>query len=79
MKIVVMKFGGTSLSDINQIKNVASIVNDNIKKYKLVIVLSAMAGVTDDLQKLIDGINYPCLQENDLIITSGEQVSVGLL
>ena len=79
MKIVVMKFGGTSLSDINRIKNVASIVNDNIKKYKLVIVLSAMAGVTDDLQKLIDGINYPCLQENDLVITSGEQVSVGLL
>ena len=74
-----MKFGGTSLADISRIKNVASIINDNIKKYKLVIVLSAMAGVTDDLQKLIDGINYPCLQESDLVITSGEQVSVGLL
>ena len=79
MKIVVMKFGGTSLADISRIKNVASIINDNIKKYKLVIVLSAMAGVTDDLQKLIDEINNPCLQENDLVITSGEQVSVGLL
>ena len=49
--------GGTSLSDINRIKNVPSIINDNIKKYKLVIVLSAMAGTTDNLQKLIDGFN----------------------
>ena len=38
-----------------------------------------MAGVTDDLQKLIDEINHHCSKENDLIITSGEQVSVGLL
>ena len=58
MKIVVMKFGGTSVADISRIKNVASIINDNFKKYKLVVVLSAMAGVTDDLQKLIDEINY---------------------
>ena len=32
-----------------------------------------MAGVTDDLQKLIDEINHICSQENDLVITSGEQ------
>ena len=79
MKIVVMKFGGTSLADISRIKNVASIIRDNFKKSKLVVVLSAMAGVTDNLQKLIDEINYPCPQENDLVITSGEQVAVGLL
>ena len=79
MKIVVMKFGGTSVSDISKIKNVASIINKNYKKYKLVIVLSAMAGVTNDLQKLIDQIDYPSSKENDLILTSGEQVTVGLL
>ena len=79
MKIVVMKFGGTSVADINKIKNVASIINKNYKKYKLVIVLSAMAGVTNDLQKLIDQVDYPSSKENDLVLTSGEQVTVGLL
>ena len=79
MKIVVMKFGGTSVADISKIKNVASIINKNYKKYKLVVVLSAMAGVTNDLQKLIDQIDYPSSKENDLVLTSGEQVTVGLL
>ena len=79
MKIVVMKFGGTSVADISRIKNVASIINNNYKKYKLVIVLSAMAGVTNDLQKLINQVDYPSSKENDLVLTSGEQVTVGLL
>ena len=79
MKIVVMKFGGTSVADISKIKNVASIIDKNYKKYKLIIVLSAMAGVTNDLQKLIDQIDYPSSKENDLVLTSGEQVTVGLL
>ena len=79
MKIVVMKFGGTSVADISKIKNVASIINKSYKKYKLVIVLSAMAGVTNDLQKLIDQIDYLPSKENDLVLTSGEQVTVGLL
>ena len=79
MKIVVMKFGGTSVADISRIKNVASIINDNYKKYKLVVVLSAMAGVTDNLQKLIEEINYPFSPESDLVLTSGEQVAVGVL
>jgi aspartate kinase len=79
MKIVVMKFGGTSVADIRKIKNVASIINKSYKKYKLVVVLSAMAGATNDLQKLIDQIDYPSSKENDLVLTSGEQVTVGLL
>jgi len=79
MKIVVMKFGGTSVADISRIKNVASIINDNYKKYKLVVVLSAMAGATNDLQKLIDQVDHSYSKENDLVLTSGEQVSIGLL
>ena len=74
-----MKFGGTSVANINCIKNVASIIKNQIKKYKLVVVLSAMAGVTDSLQKLIDEVDYPSSHNNDLVITSGEQVTVGLL
>ena len=79
MKIIVMKFGGTSVADINRIKNVASIIRNNFKKNKLVVVLSAMAGVTNNLQKLIDEVGHSSSEENDLVITSGEQVTVGLL
>ena len=79
MKIVVMKFGGTSVSDVKKINHVASIVKKNIKQNKLVIVLSAMAGATNHLQKLIDEVNYPSSVENDLVITSGEQITIGLL
>ncbi len=79
MKIVVMKFGGTSVADLDRIKNVAEIVKKNSKEFKLVVVLSAMAGATNSLQKLIDEIDYESLPEQDLIITSGEQVTVGLL
>tara|TARA_B110000438_G_scaffold256357_1_gene263781 strand:+ start:1810 stop:3030 length:1221 start_codon:yes stop_codon:yes gene_type:complete len=79
MKILVMKFGGTSVADVKRIENVASIIEENYKNYKLVVVLSAMAGTTNLLQKLINEIDYPSSVENDLIITSGEQVTVGLL
>ena len=79
MKIVVMKFGGTSVADIQRIRNVASIVNKEQKKYKIIVVLSAMAGETDKLQKLIDEVGGNNCPETDLIITSGEQVSVALL
>tara|TARA_B100000686_G_C16749306_1_gene951457 strand:+ start:37 stop:1251 length:1215 start_codon:yes stop_codon:yes gene_type:complete len=79
MKIVVMKFGGTSVADIKRIINVSEIVKSQHKKFKIVVVLSAMAGETNKLQKYIDEISYPASEENDLIITSGEQVSVGLL
>jgi len=79
MKILVMKFGGTSVADVKRIENVASIIEKNYKNYKLVVVLSAMAGATNLLQKLINEIDYSSSVENDLIITSGEQVTVGLL
>ena len=79
MKIVVMKFGGTSVANVSKIKNVASIIKKHHKKNKLVVVLSAMAGVTNELQKLIQEVNYKTCKENDLVLTSGEQVSVGLL
>jgi len=74
-----MKFGGTSVANIERIKNVSSIIKNNYKKNKLIVILSAMAGVTNSLQQLIDEVNYPSSIESDLVITSGEQVTVGLL
>ncbi len=79
MKLVVMKFGGTSVGSINKIKNVASIVEKQLNDKKLIVVLSAMSGVTNKMQEYIDEIESNEIIENDLILTSGEAVSVGLL
>ena len=79
MKLVVMKFGGTSVGSIDKIKNVANIVQKQLNDKKLIVVLSAMSGVTNKMQEYIDEINSNEIIENDLILTSGEAVSVGLL
>ena len=79
MKLVVMKFGGTSVGSIDKINNVANIVEKQLNDKKLIIVLSAMSGVTNQMQEYIDQIESNEIIENDLILTSGEAVSVGLL
>lgn len=85
MKIVVMKFGGTSVANVEKIKNVAITVKKQAENYKVVVVLSAMAGVTNQLQKYIDEVNLSAnkkilsSKETDLVMTSGEQVTIGLL
>ncbi len=79
MKLVVMKFGGTSVGSIDKIKNVANIVEKQLNDKKLIVVLSAMSGVTNKMQEYIDEIDSNEIIENDLILTSGEAVSVGLL
>ena len=79
MKLVVMKFGGTSVGSIDKINNVANIVEKQLNNKKLIVVLSAMSGVTNKMQEYIDEIQSNEIIENDLILTSGEAVSVGLL
>ena len=80
MNVIVMKFGGTSVANIKKIQNVAGIVKQNLHKdNKLVVVLSAMAGVTNELQKYLDDINSDNDIENDLVLTSGENVTIGIL
>ena len=79
MKLIVMKFGGTSVGSIDKINNVANIVEKQLNDKKLIVVLSAMSGVTNKMQEYIDEIDSNEIIENDLILTSGEAVSVGLL
>ena len=79
MSLIVMKFGGTSVANINKIRNVASIVEKETNSNKLVIVLSAMAGETNKMQQYIDEISSDSKLENDLILTSGESVTIALL
>ena len=79
MNTIVMKFGGTSVADTDKIKNIVKIVSKEVKKNKIIVVLSAMAGETDKLQKYLDDFKSQNSIESDLVLTSGEQVSIGLL
>ena len=81
MSIIVMKFGGTSVGDIDCIKNVAQkVVNQYKKNKKIVVVVSAMSGVTDNLVNLTNQISEKRnLEEYDVVVSSGEQVTAGLL
>ena len=74
-----MKFGGTSVANIERLNNVAQIVENQVNNNKLIVVLSAMAGETNKMQEFIDEINSDYEIENDLILTSGENVTVGIL
>ena len=74
-----MKFGGTSVGSIDKINNVANIVENQSNDKKLIVVLSAMSGVTNKMQEYIDEIESNEIIQNDLILTTGEAVSVGLL
>ncbi len=81
MKIVVLKFGGTSVGSIERIKNVAKIINAYHKKrYKLIVVSSAMSGVTNDLvnksKQISDNFSS---SEYDVLVSSGEQVACSLI
>ena len=79
MNIIVMKFGGTSVASIKKLKNIVNIVSQEIKRNKVIVVLSAMAGETNKLQSYLDEFGSKNSIESDLVLTSGEQVTIGLL
>ena len=81
MKRLVLKFGGTSLGNTEKIKKVASIIKKRHKESnEIIIVVSAMSGVTNDLVKKANSIskNFDS-KELDVLLSSGEQVSSSLL
>ena len=81
MKIVVLKFGGTSVGTIKKIKKVAKIILDHKKKnYKVIVVSSAMGGVTNELiKKSIEISNNFSKSEYDVLVSSGEQIACSLI
>ena len=81
MKIVVLKFGGTSVGTTERIKKVANIIVDYVrKKFKVIVVSSAMSGVTNNLIKksknISDSFNS---SEYDVLVAAGEQMSCALI
>ena len=80
-KLIVKKFGGTSVADAERIEAVADNIESEIHAgNKVTVVLSAMGDSTDDLIKLAKEINpEPDLREYDALVSTGEQISVALL
>jgi len=81
MGLIVKKFGGTSVGDLDRIRNVA---NQIVKTYtagnNVVVILSAMAGITDDLIDMAQKITpSPDKREMDVLLATGEQTSAALL
>jgi aspartate kinase len=81
MALVVQKFGGTSVADIDKIRNVAAkVIREKKAGNDVVVVLSAMAGETDRLISLaLRAAEFPDEREYDALISTGEQVTVTLL
>ena len=80
MKTVVLKFGGTSVGNINRIIKVCKIIASYKKKNRVVVISSAMSGVTNDLVKksklISDNFNKA---EYDTLVSTGEQASCALI
>ena len=83
MALIVKKFGGTSVGSTEKIINVAKrIIEEKKPGDQIVMVVSAMGDTTDDLIQLAKGINknpYQYTREMDMLLTTGEQVSISLL
>lgn len=83
MGLIVKKFGGSSVGSVEKIMAVAKrIIDEKQPGDKIVMVVSAMGDTTDDLIALAKGINkepYQYTREMDMLLTTGEQVSISLL
>ena len=80
MSTIVLKFGGTSVATTDLIESAANIVKSEYDKgNNIVVVVSAMSGATNRLIEHVDKINYNDDSEYDVVVSSGEQVTAGLM
>ncbi len=81
MSLIVQKYGGTSVGTVERIQAVAErVARDHLAGHQLVVVLSAMSGETDRLLGLARAIqNPPSARELDVVLSTGEQITIGLL
>ena len=81
MSLIVQKYGGSSVANADRIKNVANrIVNTKKQGNQVVVIVSAMGDSTDDLIELAKQISpNPPKREMDMLLSTGEQVSISLL
>ena len=81
MALIVQKFGGTSVADTKRIQNVANrVIKTHQKGNDVVVILSAMAGVTDHLIGLASSVaEFPDRRELDVLLATGEQTTAAIL
>ena len=81
MELVVLKFGGTSVADVPQIKKIALKVKGEVDQgNKVIVVVSAMSGVTNNLIDLVNQTSKNfSLSEYDVVLSTGEQITSALL
>ncbi|WP_309896122.1 aspartate kinase [Archangium sp.] len=81
MALIVQKYGGTSVGDTERMKNVARrCLAAQAAGHDVVVVVSAMSGETNRLLKLVAQItDRPSEREQDVVVATGEQVSIGLV
>lgn len=81
MSLLVQKFGGSSMASPEKIRNVASRIQLSVNKgHHVVVVVSAMGDTTDDLIELANAVSSkPSAREMDMLMATGEQVSIALL
>ena len=81
MGLIVQKFGGSSVANADRVKNVARrIVATHLEGHQVVVVVSAPGDMTDDLVEMARGItDRPPAREMDMLLATGEQVSIALL
>jgi aspartate kinase len=80
MALIIQKYGGTSVADVEKIRNVAKRVLRSYEEgHKMVVVLSAMAGQTDFLVRLAHDMSAePDPRELDVLLSTGEQITISL-
>ena len=80
MSLIVQKFGGSSVRDAKRIRNVAGIIAETyLEGNDVLVVLSAQGDTTDDLIAKAEEINsHPSKREMDMLLSTGEQISVAL-
>ena len=80
MALIVQKFGGTSVGSIEKIRAVAErVLKERQAGHRMIVVLSAMAGETDRLIGLARQMQHiPDPRELDMLVSTGEQVSIAL-
>src|SRR5213595_2350180 len=78
--LIVQKYGGTSVANTERIRNVASrVAQYRAKGDQIVVVVSAMSGVTDNLIKMAKEImSLPSEREMDMLLATGEQTTIAL-
>src|SRR5690242_15734206 len=81
MSKIVMKFGGTSVADLDRIRHVAGLVRREVGRgHGVAVVVSAMAGETNKLIAWTRELAPQCdLPEYDVVVATGEQITTGLL